>query len=149
VGTSGETRVAEPGSGALLQLVGVSCGYRGVPVVQNASLAVRAGEIALVVGPNGAGKSTLVKAVIGELPLLDGSITFDGTDVSGWSEERRSVGGLGYVPQTRDVFPTLTVVENLEVGAYRLSHARPSARSPRCSSGSRSSPACDIARPGS
>ena len=118
--TGGEIPSGEAGSGALLQLAGVSCGYRGVPVVKSASLAVRAGEIALVVGPNGAGKSTLVKAVIGELPLLGGTITFDGTDVSGWSEERRSVGGLGYVPQTRDVFPTLTVVENLEVGAYRL-----------------------------
>ncbi len=120
VETGVEMHAGEPGSGALLQLTGVSCGYRGVPVVQGASLAVRAGEIALVVGPNGAGKSTLVKAVIGELPLLGGTITFDGKDVSGWGEERRSVGGLGYVPQTRDVFPTLTVVENLEVGSYRL-----------------------------
>jgi ABC-type branched-subunit amino acid transport system ATPase component len=118
--TDGERHPGEPGRGALLQLAALSCGYRGIPVVQEVSLAVRAGEIALVVGPNGAGKSTLVKAVIGELPLLAGAITFDGKDVSGWSEERRSVGGLGYVPQSRDVFPTLTVVENLEVGAYRL-----------------------------
>ena len=106
--------------GELLALAGVSAGYRGVPVVVDVSLAVRAGEISLVVGPNGAGKSTLVKAAIGELPLLGGRIVFDGADVSGWSEERRSVAGLGYVPQVRDVFPTLTVVENLEVGAYRL-----------------------------
>jgi branched-chain amino acid transport system ATP-binding protein len=91
-----------------------------VPVVHGVSLNVNAGQIALVVGPNGAGKSTLVKSVIGELPLLGGSITFDGTDISRWDEERRSVGGLGYVPQVRDVFPTLTVVENLEVGSYRL-----------------------------
>ena len=105
----------------LLALDDVSAGYRGVPVVHGVSLTVNAGQIALVVGPNGAGKSTLVKSVIGELPLLGGSITFDGTDVSRWDEERRSVGGLGYVPQVRDVFPTLTVVENLEVGSYRLS----------------------------
>jgi len=104
----------------LLALEDVSAGYRGVPVVHGVSLAVKAGEIALVVGPNGAGKSTLVKSVIGELPLLAGTITFDGTDVSRWDEERRSVGGLGYVPQVRDVFPTLTVIENLEVGSYRL-----------------------------
>jgi branched-chain amino acid transport system ATP-binding protein len=89
-------------------------------VVQDVSLTVAAGEIALVVGPNGAGKSTLVKAVIGELPLLGGSISFNGSDVSRWDEEHRAVGGLGYVPQMRDVFATLSVVENLEVGAYRL-----------------------------
>ena len=113
-------RSSAAGAGALLALDEVSAGYRGVPVVHGVSLTVNAGQIALVVGPNGAGKSTLVKAVIGELPLLGGSITFDGTDVSRWDEERRSVGGLGYVPQVRDVFPTLTVVENLEVGSYRL-----------------------------
>jgi ABC-type branched-subunit amino acid transport system ATPase component len=106
---------------ALLRVSSASAGYRGVPVVRDVSLSVAASEIALVVGPNGAGKSTLVKAVIGELPLLGGRIEFDGTDVSSWDEERRAVRGLGYVPQTRDVFPTLTVTENLEVGGYRLS----------------------------
>lgn len=105
---------------ALLTVSGLSAGYRGVPVVKDVSVAVAAAEVHLVVGPNGAGKSTFVKAVIGELPLLDGRIIFDGADVSGWDEERRAVGGLGYVPQTRDVFPTLTVIENLEVGGYRL-----------------------------
>jgi branched-chain amino acid transport system ATP-binding protein len=108
------------GGGPLLAVDGLSAGYRGVPVVQAVSLAVDAGKIALVVGPNGAGKSTLVKAVIGELALLGGSIRFNGSDVSRWDEERRAVGGLGYVPQVRDVFPTLSVVENLEVGAYRI-----------------------------
>jgi len=116
----GEQVLPAHAEGALLALEGVTAGYRGVPVVRGVSLAVDAGEIALVVGPNGAGKSTLVKAVIGELPLLDGQITFNGSDVSRWSEERRSVGGLGYVPQVRDVFPTLSVMENLEVGAFRL-----------------------------
>ena len=104
----------------LLTVSGLSAGYRGVPVVKDISVSVAAAEVQLVVGPNGAGKSTFVKAVIGELALMSGSIIFDGTDVSGWGEERRAVRGLGYVPQTRDVFPTLTVTENLEVGAYRL-----------------------------
>jgi branched-chain amino acid transport system ATP-binding protein len=90
-------------------------------VVRDVSLSVAASDIELVVGPNGAGKSTLVKAIIGELPLLGGSIEFDGADVSRWDEERRAVRGIGYVPQTRDVFPTLTVTENLEVGGFRLS----------------------------
>ena len=106
---------------ALLRIRSASAGYRGVKVVRDVSLSVAGSDIALVVGPNGAGKSTLVKAVIGELPLLDGQIEFDGTDVSDWDEERRAVGGIGYVPQTRDVFPTLSVTENLEVGGYRLS----------------------------
>ena len=114
----------------LLALEDISAGYRGVPVSHGVSLTVNAGQIALVVGPNGAGKSTLVKSVSGELPLLGGSITFDGTDVSRWDEERRSVCGLGYVPQVRDVFPTLTVVENLEVGSYRLP-AQGEGRDPR------------------
>jgi branched-chain amino acid transport system ATP-binding protein len=105
---------------ALLQLASLTAGYGPVPVVQDVSLRLGAGEISLVVGPNGAGKSTLVKAVIGELPLLGGQIAFGGEDISRSSEERRSLAGIGYVPQSRDVFPTLTVIENLEVGAYRL-----------------------------
>lgn len=104
----------------LLRVSSASCGYRGVPVVRNVDISVAESEIALVIGPNGAGKSTFVKAVIGELPLLGGRIEFDGTDVSTWAEERRAAHGIGYVPQSRDVFPTLTVTENLEVGGYRL-----------------------------
>ena len=104
----------------LLRVCSVSAGYRDVTVVRDVSFSVGASEIALVVGPNGAGKSTFVKAVIGELPLLAGTIEFDGTDVTGWGEERRAVRGLGYVPQSRDVFPPLTVAENLEVGGLRL-----------------------------
>jgi branched-chain amino acid transport system ATP-binding protein len=106
--------------GALLSVIGATAGYRNVPVVRDVHLSVAAAGIALVIGPNGAGKSTLVKAVIGELPLLAGRIEFDGVDVSKWGEERRATGGIGYVPQSRDVFPTLTVTENLEVGGYRL-----------------------------
>jgi len=104
----------------LLRVSAATSGYRGVPVVRDIDISVAESEIALVIGPNGAGKSTFVKAVIGELPLLGGRIEFDGRDVSGWGEERRATQGLGYVPQSRDVFPTLSVTENLEVGGYRL-----------------------------
>lgn len=103
-----------------LSLEAITAGYGRVPVVRGVSMDVHGGKITLVVGPNGAGKSTLVKSVIGELALMGGRITFDGTDITSWGEERRAQGGFGYVPQVRDVFPTLTVVENLEVGAYRL-----------------------------
>jgi ABC-type branched-subunit amino acid transport system ATPase component len=108
------------GSAPLLQASNVSVGYGGVPVVRDVSLAVSPAQISLVIGPNGAGKSTLVKGLIGELPLMSGNVIFEGNDASHWNEERRAASGLGYVPQLRDVFPTLTVRENLEVGAYRL-----------------------------
>ena len=105
----------------LLRVSSATAGYGGVPIVRDVDIAVAASDIALVVGPNGAGKSTFVKAVIGELPLISGQIQFDGSDVSRLSEEQRAARGIGYVPQTRDVFPTLTVTENLEVGGFRLS----------------------------
>ncbi len=105
----------------LLRVSSATAGYGGVPIVRGVDISVGESDIALVVGPNGAGKSTFVKAVIGELPLISGQIIFDGVDVSRWGEEQRAARGIGYVPQTRDVFPTLTVIENLEVGGYRLS----------------------------
>ncbi len=115
-GTAGATA---PG-GVLLEVTDVTAGYRLEPVVRGISLQVEHGEAALVIGPNGAGKSTFVKAVTGELPLLGGSVHLRGVDVSRWPEERRTSAGIGYVPQVRDVFPGLTVQENLEMGGYRL-----------------------------
>ncbi len=108
-----------PGS-VLLEVTDVTAGYRREPVVRGISLQVEHGEAALVIGPNWAGKSTFVKAVTGELPLLGGSVHLRGVDVSRWPEERRTSAGIGYVPQVRDVFPGLTVQENLEMGGYRL-----------------------------
>jgi branched-chain amino acid transport system ATP-binding protein len=105
---------------ALLEVIGVTAGYRREAVVREISLRVERGEAALVIGPNGAGKSTFVKAVTGELPLLAGTVRLRGVDVSRWPEERRTAAGIGYVPQVRDVFSGLTVEENLEMGGYRL-----------------------------
>jgi branched-chain amino acid transport system ATP-binding protein len=79
--------------------------------------------VALVIGPNGAGKSTLIKALNGELPLMSGSVRLGDQDLAGLTEDQRAARGLGYVPQSRDVFGTLTVTENLEMGGYRLPHA--------------------------
>jgi branched-chain amino acid transport system ATP-binding protein len=106
---------------AFLDVTAASAGYSKVPVVKDVSLRVGLGEIVLVMGPNGAGKSTLVKAITGQLPLLDGRVALDGVDVSRWREENRVAAGLGYVPQTRDVFAPLTVLENLQMGGFRLS----------------------------
>lgn len=106
--------------GAYLSTHELSAGYNRVPVVQDISIQVGLGEVVLVMGPNGAGKSTLVKAITGELPALRGRVVMAGRDVTGKSEEDRTMGGIGYVPQVRDVFGPLTVAENLEMGAYRV-----------------------------
>ena len=98
----------------------LTAGYGKVPILHDVSLAVSRGEIVLVMGPNGAGKSTLVKAITGQLPLLGGRVSLDGVDVSRMREEDRIARGLGYVPQIRDVFGPLSVLENLQMGGYRL-----------------------------
>jgi branched-chain amino acid transport system ATP-binding protein len=98
----------------------ITAGYGAVPVISGVSVDVAPGEVALVIGPNGAGKSTLIKTLNGELGLMGGSVRLAGADISGLSEHLRAARGLGYVPQSRDVFPTLTVAENLEMGGYRL-----------------------------
>ena len=108
------------GGAAFLEVAEVSAGYSKVAVVRKASLEVALGEIVLIMGPNGAGKSTLVKAIIGQLPLLGGRISLDGADVSKLREEDRIARGIGYVPQSRDVFAPLSVLENLQMGGYRL-----------------------------
>jgi branched-chain amino acid transport system ATP-binding protein len=98
----------------------MTSGYNKVPVVRDVTLQVGLGEIVLIMGPNGAGKSTVVKTVTGKLPLMSGQITFDGEDISGLREEVRARRGIGYVPQSGDIFPTLTVTENMEMGGYRM-----------------------------
>ncbi|HKB94295.1 MAG TPA: ABC transporter ATP-binding protein [Gaiellaceae bacterium] len=108
------------GGDGFLAVDGLTAGYGKLPIVHDVSLAVSFGEIVLVMGPNGAGKSTLVKAITGQLPLLDGRVSIDGVDVSRMREEDRIARGLGYVPQIRDVFGPLSVLENLQMGGYRL-----------------------------
>lgn len=106
----------------------VTAGYSQVPVVRSVTLEVGLGEIVVIVGPNGAGKSTLVKAITGELDLLGGRLQLGELDISQLREDDRMVRGMGYVPQLRDVFPTLTVMENLEMGAFRLGKPETSRR---------------------
>ena len=105
---------------AMLSACDVTAGYGAVPVIRDVSVDACPGEVALVIGPNGAGKSTLIKALIGELGLMSGEVLLNGEDISRLSEDQRAVRGLGYVPQSRDVFGTLTVTENLQMGGYRL-----------------------------
>ncbi len=95
-----------------------------MPTIKDISLQVGKGEVVSVLGPNGAGKSTLLKAITGKLKNTSGRILLHGEDISRLRGEQLAGKGLGYVPQTNDVFDTLTVTENLEVGGYLLPRER-------------------------
>ena len=90
----------------------------GADILHGCTLSVDKGEIAVIVGPNGAGKSTAMKAVFGMLNLREGSVTLDGQDITRMSPQDRVANGMGFVPQTNNIFPTMSVEENLEMGAF-------------------------------
>ena len=90
----------------------------GADILHACTLAVDRGEIAVIVGPNGAGKSTAMKAVFGMLALREGAVTLDGRDITGLTPQERVHAGMGFVPQTSNVFVSMTVEENLEMGAF-------------------------------
>jgi len=93
-------------------------GYGGADILKDCSVGVERGEIAVIVGPNGAGKSTAMKALLGMLDLREGTITLDGKDISSLSTQARIAEGIGFVPQTENVFTGMTVEENLQMGAF-------------------------------
>jgi len=98
---------------------GMTGGYgTGADILHDCTIAVDQGEIAVIVGPNGAGKSTAMKAVFGMLPLRQGDVLLDGRDITALSPRERVTAGMGFVPQTSNVFVNLTVEENLEMGAF-------------------------------
>jgi branched-chain amino acid transport system ATP-binding protein len=103
---------------SFLSAQGMTGGYGGADILHGCTLTVEKGEIAVIVGPNGAGKSTAMKAVFGMLTLREGTVTLDGQDISALSPQDRVAKGMGFVPQTHNVFPTMTVEENLEMGAF-------------------------------
>jgi urea ABC transporter ATP-binding protein UrtE len=105
-----------PDATSLLTVEGLRSGYGGKPVLQGVDLSVRDREVTAVIGRNGVGKSTLMKAVIGLLPTTDGAIRFNGADIGAETPHVRARRGIGYVPQGRDVFPRMSVEENLRVG---------------------------------
>lgn len=100
----------------LLDVISLHAGYGGKPVLQGVDFQVREGEIVAVIGRNGVGKSTLMKTLIGLLPTDRGSINLRGGAIDGLSAHNRARKGIGYVPQGRDVFPRMSVLENLLVG---------------------------------
>ncbi len=103
---------------AVLRAEGITAGYGPTPIVQDVSLCAEAGQVVAILGPNGAGKSTLLKALFGYLKPRSGRLLLRGADVTGLAPEELVGRGIGYVPQVGNVFPGLTVRENLEMGAY-------------------------------
>ena len=106
----------------------VSAGYGGAAVIEDVSFSVRSGEVACVIGPNGAGKSTLLRAITRDALLISGRIFLAGEDISETAGNDLVRRGLAWVPQLDDVFPILTVRENLELGGYSLDRRRVRAR---------------------
>jgi ABC-type branched-subunit amino acid transport system ATPase component len=106
------------GDSVVLDARDIVAGYGEVDILHGVSIIVKRGEMVAVIGPNGAGKSTLLKAVFGLLPLRGGTLLVDGVDVSGKQPDQLVRKGLGYVPQVENVFPSLTIQENLEMGAF-------------------------------
>ena len=104
----------------LLEIDALEAGYDDALVLRGVSLSAAAKEIVAVIGPNGAGKSTMLKAVYGLVTRRSGSVRFEGEDVTGMRPDRLTRRGLNFVPQTENVFPTLTLAENLHVSALVL-----------------------------
>ncbi len=106
---------------ALLSVAALTAGYRpDLPIINGISLTISAGELVTIIGPNGAGKSTLIKAIAGLLPITDGTVTLGHQSLVGLSPHLMSGFGMAYVPQSDNIFATLTVDENLRLGALPL-----------------------------
>jgi len=100
----------------VLELENLTAGYEGTPVLRGIDLRVESGEIVGVIGRNGVGKSTLMKTVIGLVEPMSGTVRYDGADLTEASADERARAGMGYIPQGREVFPGLTVEQNLRMG---------------------------------
>lgn len=104
----------------VLQCRGVAAAYDSIRALHDVSLDVRPGEIVAVIGANGAGKTTLMRAIMGFVPVLRGEVLFDGEDVSRQRPHQMARSGVAYVPEGRELFPSLTVAENLAMGRVAL-----------------------------
>jgi len=103
---------------ALIELKHVVGGYGGAPILNGVDMAIEQSDIGVVVGPNGAGKSTTLKAIFGLLKVTGGSITFSGEEIANALPDKLVPKGLSFVPQEKNVFTSLSVEENLEMGAF-------------------------------
>lgn len=109
---------------SLLEVQGLSVAYGNVAAVNDVSLTVRAGSIACILGANGAGKSSLLKAIVGMTPVKAGKIFYDGVDITGMPAYEAMDHGICLCPEGRRLFPGMTVLDNLRMGAYRLRSSR-------------------------
>lgn len=96
----------------------ITAGYDDAVIIHNISIEVSEGEIVAILGPNGSGKSTLIKSILGFARLFQGNIFYRGRDITGITSDRVVNLGIGYTPQINNVFPNLTIAENLDMGAY-------------------------------
>jgi branched-chain amino acid transport system ATP-binding protein len=109
-----------PGDGAILEAIDIVAGYvPGVNILNGSNVVLNAGELVGIIGPNGAGKSTLLKALFGLIPITSGRVLHKGDDITGLAPHALVRRGVGYVPQSDNVFPRLTVEENLEMGVFQ------------------------------
>ncbi len=103
---------------SVIEISGLEAGYGGAPILNGVDIAIEQSDIAVIVGPNGAGKSTILKAVFGLVHASKGAIVFQGHNITNADPDRLVPLGLGFVPQEFNVFTSMTVEENLEMGAY-------------------------------
>ena len=102
----------------LLSGQNITCGYSSMDIVFDCNIGVNKGEIACIVGPNGAGKSTVMKSLFGLIGIRKGKVLLDGEDITNMLPQERVLKGMGFVPQINNIFPSLSVQENLEMGAF-------------------------------
>lgn len=112
-------------AGMLLDVSRITVAYKGVEALKDVSLQVDRGELVSVIGANGAGKTTLLRAVMGLEPVVTGQIAFDGADLTQMPPHKRSRMGIKMVPERARVFPSLSVYENLRMGAYGIADKIP------------------------
>jgi ABC-type branched-subunit amino acid transport system ATPase component len=111
---------AIPTENAVVHVKGLTAGYLpGVDILNDCNLVANPGELIGIIGPNGAGKSTLLKAIFGQVQVRGGSISLNGDDITGLKANKLVARGVGFVPQNNNVFPSLTIAENLQMGLYQ------------------------------
>ncbi|MFD6053814.1 ABC transporter ATP-binding protein [Agromyces sp. NPDC060279] len=117
---AGATAVTEAPGDVVVEVAEVTAGYLpGVNILNGCSLVARQGELIGIIGPNGAGKSTLLKSIFGLVKVRKGAVLLNGEDITNLKANKLVAKGVGFVPQTNNVFPSLTIQENLEMGLYQ------------------------------
>jgi len=112
--------VLDPVAEAVIEVENVTAGYLpGVNILNACSLVARQGELIGIIGPNGAGKSTLLKSIFGLVRVREGAIRLNGEEITNLKANKLVAKGVGFVPQTNNVFPSLTIQENLEMGMFQ------------------------------